>query len=436
LREGASWNLLGAVLNQGSTFAANIVLANLLGRQQFGEYAMVQATLNSVTLLAQLSMGYTATKYIAEFRGTDNPRAGRILGLCLLTAACAGALAALLLLAGAQRLATDWLRAPQLSRAIALGAWVVLAAVFNGILIGVLSGLEAFRALSRALVWSGLLYLIVVTAFGWLGGRDAAVAALAVSGTLQTFLLWRAVRADATRQGIRATWRGLGREWHVAVHFALPGTLGGLIAAPALWIASAMLASQPGGYAQLALYSASYNLMILVFFLPSIINVVATSLINREQGSGRYDSYRHVFWLNMRVTAATAIGGAIFIALIGRFALRLFGEQFVGGYGVLIILLLAIIPESLTIALNQVIQSQARMWLAILAINLPRDLALIALARWLVPGHGAVGLAVAYAGARLLAFLCIAAVVARIGEGVKRPAAPNGRRMNSRVETA
>jgi O-antigen/teichoic acid export membrane protein len=311
-----------------------------------------------------------------------------------------------------------------------LGALVVLAAVLNGLMTGVLAGLESFRALSRALIWSGLLYLVIVTACGWISGRDAAVAGLAVSGALQTLLLWREVRSELARQHIRPIWSGLRAESHVAIHFALPGTLSALTAAPALWLASATLARQRDGYSQLALYSACYTLVMLVFFLPSIINGVAASLINRERGAQRPARYRDVFWLNMGVTAAVAVAGALVLAIGGRLALRLFGEQFVVGYDVLLILLLAIIPESLTIAMNQVIQSQARMWLAILAINLPRDLALIALAHWLVPGRGALGLAIAYAAARLLAVVCITAVVARIADGIWRsaPAPPRAMR--------
>src|SRR5260370_28006853 len=78
---GIVYNTIGAVFNQGSTFGFNIIVANLLGRQVFGEYAMIQSTLATLALIAQLAVGYTATKYIAEFRSTDPQRAGRILGM-------------------------------------------------------------------------------------------------------------------------------------------------------------------------------------------------------------------------------------------------------------------------------------------------------------------------------------------------------------------
>ena len=78
---GVVFNLIGAVFNQGSTLAFSVIAANLLGRQTFGEYAMVQSTVVSLALIAQFAIPYTTTKYLAEFRAQDPERAGRILGM-------------------------------------------------------------------------------------------------------------------------------------------------------------------------------------------------------------------------------------------------------------------------------------------------------------------------------------------------------------------
>lgn len=76
------WSVIESAFNQGSTLLVNLVVANLLGRRVFGEYAIVQATLLTIGTIAQLSTGYTAAKYVAEYRSRDPPRAGRILRFC------------------------------------------------------------------------------------------------------------------------------------------------------------------------------------------------------------------------------------------------------------------------------------------------------------------------------------------------------------------
>ena len=86
MQAGVGFNLIGAAFNQGSTLVVNIVVANLLGREAFGQYTMVLATLATLATLGQLSMGYTATKHVAEFRSVQPARTSRIAAGELLTA--------------------------------------------------------------------------------------------------------------------------------------------------------------------------------------------------------------------------------------------------------------------------------------------------------------------------------------------------------------
>src|SRR6185437_14118299 len=85
---GLAFNVVGAVFNQGSTFIFNIVAANLLGRQAFGKYAMIQSTLATLAMIAQMSAGFTATKFVAEFRSTNPRRAGAILSMLATFSVC------------------------------------------------------------------------------------------------------------------------------------------------------------------------------------------------------------------------------------------------------------------------------------------------------------------------------------------------------------
>jgi O-antigen/teichoic acid export membrane protein len=95
LGKGVAWSLAGTVATNGGTFALNVIVANLLGRQVFGEYAMLQSTWLMIAAVAQLATGYTATKHVAEFRSSDPARTGRVLGVCTVVSAVAATLAPL-----------------------------------------------------------------------------------------------------------------------------------------------------------------------------------------------------------------------------------------------------------------------------------------------------------------------------------------------------
>jgi O-antigen/teichoic acid export membrane protein len=50
LIKGTALNLIAVAFNQGSTLIVNIIVARILMKQSFGEYAMVQSTLLTVVV--------------------------------------------------------------------------------------------------------------------------------------------------------------------------------------------------------------------------------------------------------------------------------------------------------------------------------------------------------------------------------------------------
>lgn len=168
----------------------------------------------------------------------------------------------------------------------------------------------------------------------------------------------------------------------------------------------------------MALYSASYSLMTMVLFLPRVISTVATSVLNERRGSGAGPEYRQAFWMNLGATAIAVVAGAAGIALCARPMLAAFGRDFApSGVPVLLILLTATLPEGLTLAISQIVQSNATIWLSVVAINVPRDSVIVALAAILVTQYGARGCVL---GADLLFGNIYVPVLEHHGYGLRR----------------
>lgn len=415
---GVVWNLLAVFFNQGSTFATNIALANILGRAVFGRYAIVMSTVQSVSALAALGMGFAATKYIAELRVHNRERARRILGFCSAVAHISAVVVAASIWIAAPSLAMRYLHAPELAHLLRVGTLGILWLALNGYLTGVLAGLEEYRAAGIAGTLSGTAYLALCVGGAWRWGLEGAIAGVVASAGVQWAILTVTLRRALRRHDLVADYNRLVEERAIIMRWVIPGLLSGLTAVPALWLGQSFLVRTPGGFNELAAYSASYSLMTIVLFLPGVANNVGMSLINHSFGSGSSRDYRKVFWLNLRFTIAIEAVGALAIAACGPLLLRAFGASFTSAYPVLLILLVATIPEAATIALAQVLQSNERGWLAIGVVNIPRDATIVGVAWVLAPTLGARGLALAYLSGRVLGFLSTAWCARRIGLGI------------------
>jgi O-antigen/teichoic acid export membrane protein len=414
-QRGVGWNVTGAILNNGANFLTNIAIANLLGREVFGEYGMIQSTLTTFVGIAQAAGGITATKYVAEFRSTNKERAGRVLGLCAATTAATGALATLLILLSAPWLASTTLKASFIAKPVQIASAVVFFTVVNAYQMGALAGLESYREWALANGLQGPIQLAICSLLAWRWGLRGAVTGLLATSAMRWLILHIALKKGAKRQGIFLRYSGLWQERAILLRFALPAALSSLSAAPAIWLGNTFLVRQTGGYSQLALFSAALNLKNVVMFLPLLLNNVGMSLLNNQKGEDNERRYRKVFWTNLFLTGSAGVAGAAIVGVFGGQLLRMYGKTFPEGQLVLSLLLFAAVVEALGMASFQVVYSQEKMWHSFLVIMLPRDIALVLFAYVFVPAYGAFGLGLAHLAAWLICSTIIFCFVFGIG---------------------
>lgn len=394
--KGTTMNLIAVAFNQGSTLIVNIIVARILMKQIFGEYAMVQSTLLTVAALSQLATGYTASKYIAEYRSSDPERAGRIMGLCAIVSAVMAGVGTVLLIAAAPWLAGTMLKAPHLAFALMIGSGFLFFSAINGYQTGALSGLEAFSSLAKAGVASGFVAVVAISLGAWWGGLNGTLIGLSISAFVRCAIhnIW--LQLESRRQDIKPLYRSsLSQEKAVIFKFALPAAVAGYYCMPMFWLANSFLVRQPGGYGEMALYAAAVNIKGLALFAPAVINGVMSSILNHLKGSDSLQRYNRLYNFNVLLTFLTTLAVALILGAFGDFFLGMFGKSFTTAKTILLVILVSSIFETTGGAIHQRIQNYGRMWLSFFFINLPLALIFVIVAYILVPKLGALGLGIA-----------------------------------------
>jgi O-antigen/teichoic acid export membrane protein len=393
---GISWNAVSSVFTQGSVFLTNVIIANLLGREVFGEFGMIQNTVLFFAGMAEMATGVTATKYIAEFRSSDPERAGRILGLCSSVSFISAMIATLVTVLTASWIASAVLNAPHLTLALIISSGIIFFSIINGFQAGALAGLEGYGRLGRAAMVQAVFYIGVCGLFTFLGRLQGALAGMAISFCLRWYIFNRALRQECAAQQISADHRNCWKERAVIIKFAIPGAAIGFLTMPTIWLSNTLLVRQPGGWAQMGIFSAAFSLRAMIIFLPSLMNNVGMSLLNHQMGMRNERKYKGIFLMNIALTQSVVLIGSLIVILLGPWLLRAFGKDFAEGYTVLLILVSSAIVETLSAGIYQVVRSQEKIWLSLFLINAPWCLTFIIAAYFFVPLFLAAGLAWAY----------------------------------------
>jgi O-antigen/teichoic acid export membrane protein len=397
---GAVWSLIGAVIAQGANLLASVIAARLLGREQFGEYGMIQSTIVMFGIFAGFGLGVTATKHVAEFRTLDPERAGRIIALGCAVAIISGGLLAICLFACAPQLAAKTLNAPLLADAVRIASVLLFFNALNGAQIGALAGFEAFRSIARINLLRAVITLPITVTAVLVSGLSGAVWAQAVTSAVTCFWNQVALRNQCAMRGIHPRfstgWAEIGVLWT----FSTPAFLSSALAGPAIWAANTILVNQPGGYGEMGLYSAANQWRTAISFVPGVLAQFALPLLSNLNGERDAMRYGQALRWQLVLTATAATAVALPVALAAPYIMGLYGKGFRQGSLVLVLSAATAVICSVNNVVGTAILSAGSVWLGCAFNGAWAALFLAACYRF-VP----TGLALGLAGSMLCAYI-------------------------------
>ena len=399
LAKGAFWGGLAGVMTRGFTVIASFFLARILGQNGFGEYGVINSTTAMIGGLAGLGIGTTVIRYVAELKGKDPTRAGRILALSTVVTTVSAVLYGGIFVVFAPWLATRALAAPHLAPMLQISSITVALGVINSVQSCSLAGCEAFRVSSAINIACTITQTVLVLLGAWFWKLPGTVVALALSMVGAVAITHWAVKKETKRLNITLQWREAWSEWRVLIRYSLPTFLSGLSVFPVFWGCNALLANQPDGYAQLGVFNAANQWQNAIQFLPTLIGSAILPVMSERHGSGDKQGSVRVMKGMMALTALIVVPLTVCVCVCSQWIMRGYGLSFVSGYWTLCLSVVTAALFAVMTPVGQFLAASGRMWTAFV-MNTGWGVCMI-VASWLMVRWGAEGLA----GARLIAYL-------------------------------
>jgi O-antigen/teichoic acid export membrane protein len=190
------WAVFGNVLGKGLSFAAGIAVARFLGKVSFGEYGLITSTLLSASILSTFGLGYTATKYISEYKIKRKELiSGVIYHSKRITLISSGVLA-LVLFVFSEFLANKILNSSHLQFELKIvSVWIIFNALTTT-QIGVLAGFGLFKEMTKINAIVGVFTFISSLSLAFFLGLKGALLAMLLNQLLNWYLNNRLVEKE------------------------------------------------------------------------------------------------------------------------------------------------------------------------------------------------------------------------------------------------
>lgn len=361
------WSVFGSGTGNFLLLLAGIFIARMLGKDLYGEYGIVKTTMFYVAVFSTFGLGYTSTKYVAEYVTRDeNQLRGLVSGSLKITLIFSTALCVLIILfAGPLAL---YVNAPELKTPFRFLGVIIICRALSTTGIGILAGFKEFKILGFNNIVSGLVLLVCATIFTYLGGINGSLLALFLSQfvymALNLSFIWRKVRV-LPKSKIRYERTLLGFSFPVAMQdfsFALCN-----------WLITLVL-TKYATLGELGIWTASAQWNAIVIFIPSVLTNVALSYL-----SGIVDDQNNQRLMIRKLLAVNFVSSFIpfvIVFLCSGFITSFYGPTFAKMQNVMNLLLFSTVFESLSRVFQSNLISEGRNWL-LFTLRFIRDLLIL-----------------------------------------------------------
>jgi O-antigen/teichoic acid export membrane protein len=366
---GTFWSVVGNGFGKLFTFIAMILVARMLGKETFGDFGLVQSTAATFVTFSGFGLGATATKYIAELVHTDKLRTGRIIGLNYLFTLFSSAIVAIIFYFSVPWICEANIGAVHLINEIRWGALLLFLMTFMSTQFGIMSGFQDFKGQATATFIVGVLSIPAYIIGTKLGNLHGAVLGLLVVTVINVLINCIFIFQNTRRLGIRYSFWDVYKELPILWKFSSPLTLGVVIYSSIFWICQMMLRVTPNGDAELGIFFAGLSIVTILMFVPMKVRDVMLPMLSELHGqTNRQHQFYKTVLIYWRFNIVFILVLILPVVIFSHTIMSFFGDDFIHGYGTLILLCIYSVLYVVVSCVDQTALSQGKVLMVFLNI--------------------------------------------------------------------
>ncbi len=384
------WAVAGNGLGNFLLLVSGILIARILQKDLYGAYGLVKTTMFYVAAFSTFGLGYTSTKFIAEYIQKDDTKLRNIAISSIKITLFTSITLCVILYLFANKLA-DYINHPELSSSFRYLGAIIICRALSTVGAGLLGGFKLFKVLGINNVISGAVMLAISIPFTMHWGLNGALLALLISQLLISILNLMSVR----RRMMELENQASPCFTTDILTFSIPVAIQELTYSLANWGASLLL-TKYASLGEVGIYTACTQWNAIILFIPGLLSNVVLSYLSSSAVASDSDSHKilihRMLWINFCCAVIPFLAVFCLSSVIASF----YGPSFIGMKQVLNILILSTIFTCLSSVLTNDLISEGKNW-TLFIIRVIRDIIQVVCLYLLLRSTGGVNAALYYA---------------------------------------
>ena len=362
--QALTFSFIGSGLSKASILLASILFSRILGRELYGQYSLVNNTINTFVTFASVGVGSTIYRYSSIYRDQNKSKCGHYIGSLTLICSIVSSLISILVVLYSNEI-SNWIsKDVNISSYIKIASIIIFLISVGTMFQNILLGFEKYKNIAVNDVVYGILELIIGCFLSIKFGILGAIFALLIARTIYLLSMFVSSKKIIAKEQISITYKLDKNILFAFKSMALPSFFAGLLVMPVSWYLNVRLV-QVAGYGDLAVYSVSAQWVTIITYITSQFNRVKpiyTNLIARKD----YSKFKRV--LKKMVLISSLIGGglAVICAIFSDVIMSFYGTTYIEYVNVFRIMMIATFFITIQSQLVSVFEASGHMWLGFL----------------------------------------------------------------------
>lgn len=267
------FGLGGTVISKALLMLFNIIVARILGENQYGIYSIVNNTLQTFTVFAGAGIGVTLNRYVALYRDKDKKMAGILMKTLILVNAILSAMISILVFVLSKNISDLISKQINIAIYIKITSLTIFFTSISLILQSALQGFEEYRKIAIIQIVSNIITLIIGIVITKIFGIAGTIVAMLLLQITSTILFAIIIRKIIIQREIKLQIKINNTVKEAIKKVAIPAFLSSVFVVPLLWITN-FIFTQRNGYNEFAAFSVCLQWFTILNYLPEQLGQV------------------------------------------------------------------------------------------------------------------------------------------------------------------
>jgi len=354
--KGTSWNVVGTVIFQVSSLMISIILANILGKNDFGEISFIRNTYIMLGQFACLGIDVAVTKYISEWSTTNRVYIQKLLRISRRSVVISGLITTTVLIIFSNDIVERWFNHNTNTNSLLCGVGLIIVNALYFYQNGVLSGFHSFKEIAKIEVFRAVLIILMPLVGAYWYGVNGALLGYIIMGGCSYFITEKIIVEKIKKYKTKPA-KIDKNIFLVLVKFSLPVFTSGLFVISAIWGCNVLLINNENKFGEIGVFNIALTWKNLILFIPLLLSKVFFPILSELYAKKDYVNFNKLTLYFKVAIVLISIGISIFMTLCSELILSLYGNEFVGHGTVLNYIAYATSFQALAIVFAQSILS-------------------------------------------------------------------------------